>query len=153
MREIGNDIVNTSITEGNKRRAIKEQMPDTPVPSTPPPSPTPKDKNPFLTVEELLTISLNTEKLRAFEQDMRIIDLKRDLIKVQEDLLNSHYKILERDKIILEEQEKQVTAIQDKKKEESLSYLKEITEKHPSLKNKKWSYDPETGEIVINEDI
>ncbi len=104
----------------------------------------------FLTDYELAQINLNTEKHKGFEKDKKIIDLNMKLLQSQEALIDAKKESLEKSRHILEYHAIQSTNDHKEFKEESKQFLVDISDQHESLKGKKWGYNPESGEIIVD---
>jgi len=105
----------------------------------------------FLTEYELARINLNAEKHKAFEKEKKMIDMKVQLIKTQQALLDAKKETLERDMMIVEYHAIQNTKASEEFKDESKQFLLDISKQHTSLKGKQWGYNPESGEIVVDD--
>lgn len=106
----------------------------------------------ILSSKELDAINTNTERIKGFEKDKQIIELKKQLITVQDQLLTAQKEVLKRDNIILEYHFIQASKNLEEMKSRSKEELEQISRNHKGLKDKSWGYNPETGEIIINED-
>jgi len=105
----------------------------------------------YLTELELALINLNTEKHNIYKKDKAIIDMKKQIISVQKALIDSKKETLERDDMIIEYNAIQLSKDHESFKEISKKFLMDISIKHDLLKDKTWGYNPDTGEIIINE--
>jgi hypothetical protein len=105
----------------------------------------------FLTDYELAQINLNAEKHKNFEHEKKIIDMRFQIIKTQQALLDAKKETLERDMMITEYHAIHNTKNMEEFKETSKQFLINISNKHKELKNKHWGYNPESGEIVVDE--
>jgi len=99
-----------------------------------------------LSVIEVNKIALNAEKLKVVEKDTTILELKNKMLTLQEEMLKKDRMILDYHKLILDST---LSTTKDKNKDTLL----EISSKYPITNGKKWGYNPESGEIVINEEL
>lgn len=106
----------------------------------------------MLREDELTNIMVNTNKVKLIEKDKSIIELKKQLLSVQDALLNAQKEVVKRDHMILEYHEIKVNQELSDAKDKSRNDLHEISKHHEGLIGKKWGYNPETGEIIINEE-
>lgn len=98
-------------------------------------------------------IKINSEELKVLEKDKKIIEVKNQLITIQNALLDAQREVVKRDQMILEYHTLQLNEKLQKMKDRNRDELVEISRNYEGLNGKKWGYNPETGEIVINEEI
>lgn len=107
----------------------------------------------YLQREELLKVKLNSEKIKSAEKDKLLLELKKNLLDVQSALLASQGEVIKRDRVIMGMEEKKVNENIQELKDRSIQELEEISKDHEELEGKTWGYNPETGEIIINEEL
>ena len=106
----------------------------------------------YLTNYELAMINLNAEKHRGFEKDKKLIDMKKQIINLQKAIIDAKKETLDRDEMIIEYHAINTSKEHENFKGESKEFLIGISNHHESLNGKKWGYNPESGEIIVNED-
>jgi len=106
----------------------------------------------YLSKEDLALISLNAEKLKVYDKEREIFDMKTQMLKLQNALIDSQREVVRRDAMIVEYQAIQNQKDMNKLKEKNKEFLQTISKKYPDLEKKKWGYNPETGEIQINDE-
>ena len=106
-----------------------------------------------LSSTELNAISLNTEKIKNIEKDIQILELKNQLLAVQDTLLDAQKEVIKRDRMILEYHNIKVNQLLKDTKNRSKEELIEISKQYEGLEGKKWGYNPDTGEILIDEKL
>ena len=108
----------------------------------------------YLDSKELQHITLNSEILKGLEKDKTIIDLKRQLLTVQKAYLEAQQEVVKRDNMLLEYQVNMVDGKIEERKRRNKEELVQISKHHKELEGKNWSYNPDTGEIIIdNEEL
>lgn len=106
-----------------------------------------------LSNKEINNIMTNADKVNLFEKDKQVIELKNQLLSVQNALLDAQKEVVKRDKIIIDYHSIKLEEELNTAKEKSRDELMEISKHHEGLKGKKWGYNPETGEIIIDEEL
>lgn len=112
-----------------------------------------KHKPMYLDDRDLLEIKYNAERIKVHEKDKIISQLKLEILKAQAALIESQNEVIKRDSMLVEHQREINRGAMQADKQKAISTLEVISSKFPSLIGKKWGYNPETGEIIINEDV
>lgn len=105
----------------------------------------------FLSEIELLNINLRSEQTKVFERDNEITNLKIHLIDTQKKMLENKIESLEKDKVILGFGLRDDKKLQEAFREDTRKTLKEISSNHNISPLKKWGFNPESGEIVVDD--
>lgn len=98
----------------------------------------------YLNHAESAQLSANNAKHQLLKQEQKILDLRKLLIDSQENTLK-------RDRIILNNDIRDLKQTDQNFKDENQEFLNGITYKYDQLEDGKWGYNPQTGEVVINE--
>ena len=104
----------------------------------------------YLDSKELQHVKLNSEILKGLEKDKQIIELKKQLLSVQNSYLEAQREVVKRDLMIIEYHEIQLNHKIEERKARNKEELVEISKHRKELEGKNWGYNPETGEIIIN---
>ena len=108
----------------------------------------------YLDNKELLATKLNSEILKGLEKDRAILELKKQLLTVQKAYLEAQQEVVKRDSMLLDYQNNMVDGKIEERKRRNKEELVEISKHHKELEGKNWSYNPDTGEIIIdNEEL
>lgn len=107
----------------------------------------------YLDSKELLVVKLNSERIKSTEKDKIILELKKKILDVQDALLSSQVEVIKRDRMIMGVNSDKLDTTLKELKEISRLELESISKHHKELEGKSWGYNPETGEIVINEEL
>jgi len=111
-----------------------------------------KDTKIILTSDELNEVRLNTEIIKNMDKDEEISQLKLDVLNAQEMSLKAQSEVIKRDRIIIEYRSLINKRNKERAKEESKQSLLNISSRYDALNGKKWGFNPDTGEIIINND-
>ena len=98
----------------------------------------------FLSHEESAQLSANHAKHEILKQERKLLELRKILITSQENTLK-------RDRIILDNDVNNINRTDQKFKDKNEKFLSKITKKYSKLNDGNWSYNPQTGEIIIND--
>ena len=99
----------------------------------------------FLSHEQSAQLSANHAKHEILKQERKLLELRKLLIDSQENTLK-------RDRIILNNDLNNINLTDQRFKQENKVFLNGVTNKYNRLEDGNWSYNPQTGEIIINKD-
>jgi len=102
---------------------------------------------------DALTLKYNSERMTGLEKDETILKLRKEVLDMQESLIESQKEIIKRDKMLLDNQILINKSKRSEVQDEVRNILAEITDSNPELKGKKWSYNPKTGKVIIDENV
>ena len=106
----------------------------------------------FLNDKDLNVVKMNTEIIRGLEKDEAIYKLKLDVLSAQELTLKAQNEVIKRDRVIIEYQAMVTRKNKEEAKEIAKNALYDISNEHDALRGKKWGFNPDTGEIIFQED-
>ena len=104
----------------------------------------------FLSSLELSQINNNTEKHINFEKNKEIVELKLHIIKLKKLIYEGKINELDKDIDIIGYQKIQQNQTQKDFIEKSKETLLKISNNYFEIKDKKWGFDPESGEIIFD---
>ena len=108
------------------------------------------DEKICMTDKELAEVNANTEKFKLYEAKQKIIDVQMQSISLRKQFLESQLIVVERDHTILKLYALKDSAEFKEFRENSKQMMSDIAKVH-DLDGKKFSYDPESGEIIADE--
>jgi len=106
------------------------------------------DENDYLTEAELANMNFFAERHKVFEKDSKILELKLQMVKIQEKLMDTKKEVLARDRMIIEYNVIQESQKQNDFKQSNREFLETVSKNHNIDPDVRWGFNPESGKIV-----
>jgi len=108
------------------------------------------DSKKYLTPEELARLNYFAERHRVYGKESEILNLKRQIIIEKQKTIETKAELEKRNLTIIDFQMREYRMLHEKFKVENKMFLTELSEKNEIGEGKKWGYDPDSGEIIID---
>ena len=108
------------------------------------------DSKKYLTPEELARLNYFAERHRVYGKEAEILNLKRQIIIEKQKTIETKAELEKRNLTIIDFQMREYRMLHENFKVENKMFLTELSEKNEIDEGKKWGYDPDSGEIIID---
>jgi len=104
----------------------------------------------YMSDADLYKVQLNIERNKFFQKQLELDAALQEKQKYAKKFVESQLALVNKESTILDMKKAKSDAEYLVFMDQSRTLLNEIAKKH-GIEGKRWGYDPETGEIIINE--